>query len=248
MGIDRDDARRRLTELGLTAALLSHDFNNVLSVIAGCAGMLRVLPGLTPAQAKELDELAEAVGHGRLLARGALARARSGPAPAAGLDLNRHIARMEWMIRRLECGNVGVDLALGADVGCVRAQEVELEQVVLNLAVNARDAMPRGGRLRIETSSVAGSPEFPLPAAAPGGFARLAVSDTGVGLSDEEQARLFEPFYTTKPDGSGLGLYSVQRIVRQCGGHLRVRSAPGKGTAFEAFFRRTDGAPAPLPL
>jgi two-component system cell cycle sensor histidine kinase/response regulator CckA len=239
----RDD--QRLTELGLLAAVVAHDFNNVLSIIRGCASILRILPGLTSAQTQELDGLDGGIRHGMELVQQVYAYTGNTPALAGEVDLNKAVAQMAWMLRRLGRSNVTVELILGSGIGPVKAEEVQVEQVLLNLAINARDAMPEGGRLLIETADV--PPGFacapPLPSAATGGYMRLIVSDTGVGILPEARARMFEPFFTTKRGGTGLGLFSIRRIVRQCGGHIRFRSLPQKGTTFEIYFPRA-GAPA----
>jgi two-component system, cell cycle sensor histidine kinase and response regulator CckA len=240
---------RRLTQLGLVAAVVAHDFNNVLSIMRACTGMLRILPGLTTAQSRELDDLNGAVRHGAELVQQVYAAVRNA-APAGGaVDLNKVIAQMSWMLRRLGRKNIGVDLVLGRDIGFVRAEEVQVEQMLINLAINARDAMPEGGRLLIETGDVPRDAECspPLPHSE-GGYVRLIVSDTGAGLEPDVQARLFEPFFTTKPAGIGLGLFSVRRIAERCGAELRVRSAAGMGTTFEIYFPRADPSSGAAPL
>jgi signal transduction histidine kinase len=234
-----------MTELGLVAALVAHDFNNVLSIIRGCASMLRILPGLTPDQTIELDDMCGGVRHGTELVQQVFAYGRQKPVPVGDVDLNKIIAEMGWMLRRLGHKKINVDLVLSRDLGHVKAEKVQVEQVLFNLALNARHAMPEGGRLLIETADVQAdaASDPPLPPAASGGYVRLTVSDTGCGIPLEVQARLFEPFFTTKRHGLGLGLFSVQRIVQQCGGHIRIRSLPQKGTTFEVYFPRAD-APA----
>lgn len=239
-----------LSELGLLAAVVAHDFNNVLSIIRGCAGMLRVLPGLTPSQSRELDDMNGAVRHGTELVQQVFAYALKAPAPSGDVDLNKVIAQMGWMLRRLASKNIGVDMILGRELGRAAVEEVQVEQVLLNLAINARDAMPEGGRLVIETADVPADSACapPLPPAPTGGYVRLLVSDTGEGMAPEAQARLFEPFFTTKRNGTGLGLFSVRRIVTRCGGHLRVRSARRKGTTFEVYFPRSPAPAGRAPL
>ena len=244
----RDD--QRLTELDLLAAVVAHDFSNVLSIIRGCASILRILPGLTSAQTQELDGLDGGIRHGMELVQQVYAYSVNTPAPAGEVDLNKAVAQTAWMLRRLARANVSVDLILGRGIGLVKAPEIQVEQVLLNLAINARDAMPEGGRLLIETADV--HPGFdcvpPLPPTSSGGYMRLIVSDTGVGIPPEVQARMFEPFFTTKRGGTGLGLFSVQRIVRQCGGHIRIRSLPQRGTTFEIYFPRASASGERGPL
>ncbi len=231
---------RRMTELGLVAAVVAHDFNNVLSIIRGCVEMLRILPGLTKNQVRELDDLDGGVRHASELVQQVFAYSRKKPPPVGDVDLNKVVAQMDWLLRRLGHEKICVDLILGRNLGRVKAEEVQVEQVLFNLTLNARQAMAEGGRLLIETADVladaASAP--PLPPTASGGYVRLTVSDTGGGIPSEVQARLFEPFFTTKRSGTGLGLFSVQRIVQQCGGHIRIRSRPKKGTTFEVYFPR----------
>jgi signal transduction histidine kinase len=240
---------RRLTELGLVAALVAHDFNNVLTIIRGCASMLEINPGVTPAQRIELEDLSGAVRHGSELVQQVLAYSRKQAAPTGAADLNKVVAEMNWMLRRLGRESIGVELVLSRDLGLAKAEEVQVEQVLFNLALNACDAMPGGGRLSIETADVLSDAACapPLPPLA-SGYVRLVVSDTGEGIAPEVLARLFEPFFTTKRNGTGLGLFSVRRIVQQCGGQLSIRSLPRQGTSFEAYFPRTDAPPSRAPL
>ncbi len=235
---ERNDAGR-MSELGFLASLIAHDFNNVLSVILACSCMLRENPALTPEHLRDLDDLSGAVRHGTELVKQVHAFGRAKPLPEDA-DLNEVVARMDWLLRRLGRGSITVNLALARGLGRVRAEAIQVEQVLLNLALNARDAMPSGGELSIETADIRGAAAFraiqpPIP---PGDYARLSVIDDGRGISPEMEARIFEPFFTTKPGGTGLGLSSVRRIVEQCGGHVRVRRRPGKGTAFEVYFPR----------
>jgi CheY-like chemotaxis protein len=173
------------------------------------------------------------------------------------VDLNAVIADMEKLVRRLVGESVEVHVVPGAALGRVRVDPTQIDQVLLNLAANARDAMPGGGRLSIETanadSSEAGS--RPEATSGPGRFVRLRVSDTGVGMDEATRSRIFEPFFTTKDvgQGTGLGLATVYGIVEQSGGQIRVDSAPGLGSSFEILLPRVEGevespeAPAPPP-
>lgn len=226
-------------EAGLVVAAAAHDLNNALSVIRGCASMLRLLPGLTPEQARELDDLDRAWRHGAELARQMAAYGRR-ETSSEDIDLNAAVLGMEWLLRRICRKGVEVELALDPDAGRVRMKAVRLEQALLNLAANARDAMPRGGRLRIETSAVpAGGPPAVLRLP-PGRYALLAVSDTGAGLSAEARGGLFEPYRTGKgAAGHGLGLFSVRRAVVSAGGQVRAVSRPeGSGACFQLFLPR----------
>ena len=227
----KPSAGGRPSDLGHLAAVVAHDFNNVLSIVQGSATLLRRLPGLTPTQVRELDDLDGAVRHGAELVRQMFTYGRRDPAMPGRVDLNKVITEMDWMLRRLGRRSIAVDFVLARDLGCVNIEEIQVEQVLLNLALNARDAMPEGGRLVIETDNVSED------------TVRLSVSDDGHGISEEVQARLFKPFFTTKSDGTGLGLFSVRRIVDQCGGRIRVYSVPGEGTTFEIYFPRAKGPP-----
>ncbi len=237
---------QKLESLGRLAGGVAHDFNNLLTVILSCSGALRRdLAEGQPAQADDVDEIQAAAERARDLTRQLLAFARRQVVAPLPLDLNEVVRRAEKLLRRVLGEDVALRVELAPDPWPVMADPGQLEQVLLNLAVNARDAMPRGGTLTITTgrATEAGGPGEPAR-----DWVCLAVRDTGVGLSHEAQAHLFEPFFTTKGPGkgTGLGLATVYGIVAQAGGRLRVRSAPGQGAEFEVRLPRGRQGAAPV--
>jgi len=227
---------------------IAHDFNNLFVAIGGFTEF--VLGWLLSGPERErLEEVVSATRRAAGLTGQLLAFSRKQHLTPQVLDPNATVDDMERLLRRL----IGEDVALRTDLRatwCVKADKSQLEQVVVNLAVNARDAMPGGGTLTIETSDVELDQAYASAHAdaAPGPHVRLAVTDTGHGMDPDTLARAFEPFFTTKGQvGTGLGLATVYGIVRQSGGHVLARSAPGHGSTFEAFLPRTLEAPAPAP-
>ncbi len=252
---------QKMEAVGRVAGGVAHDFNNVLTVINGYAqAALERLPPGDPLR-RDLDEVLRAGERAAALTRQLLAFSRKGPAAPALVDLNAVLAGMEKFLRRLIGRDVEIVSRPAADLGLVRADPGRIEQVIMNLALNARDAMPRGGTLVLETARV----ELGAEAAerhlglSPGPHAVLSVSDTGIGMDRETLGRIFEPFFTTKPpgQGTGLGLSVVWAIVREAGGGIWVYSEPGKGTTFKIYFPEAKGeagaeaapaaAAAPLP-
>ena len=231
---------QKMEAVGRLAGGIAHDFNNILTAILGtCALMQRELPPGSAAR-EDVDEIERSASRAAGLTRQLLAYSRRQVLQPEVLDLNAVVEDLDRMLRRLIGEDIELVTTLGADLGRVLADRGQIEQVVLNLAVNARDAMPRGGRLTIETAEARDDP-------APAGGATphrvmLAISDTGVGMSDEVRSHLFEPFFTTKEvgKGTGLGLATVYGIVRQSGGSIAVESAPGRGSTFRVFLPRVD--------
>jgi signal transduction histidine kinase/CheY-like chemotaxis protein len=226
----------RMAVAGRVAGSLAHDFNNLLTVVNGCAGLL--LADLDPAdpRRREAEDILEAGQRGAALTRQLLAFSRRQVLRPRPLDLNAVVEGMVGMIRRLLGEDIEVQTRLAPGLGAVLADPTQMEQVLMNLAVNARDAMPGGGRLLLETSPVeleAGSRGI-----RPGSYVVLTVADTGCGMDQATRARIFEPFFTTKEPGrgTGLGLATVYGIVEQSGGHIEVDSAPGQGTTFRLYF------------
>jgi PAS domain S-box-containing protein len=238
---------QKLESVGRLAGGVAHDFNNLLTVVLGCVQALRDDASRgAPASAEIVDELRAAGERARDLTRQLLAFARRQVIMPVPLDLNAVVRGSEKLLRRVlgEDVELGVDLAPG--LWTMRGDAGQLEQVLLNLAVNARDAMPRGGRLSIRTRNVPGA-----TGAAPGGRGErvaLVVEDSGAGMTPDVKAHLFEPFFTTKApgEGTGLGLATVYGIVAQADGDVQVESEPGRGARFELRFPRASEPPAAI--
>ena len=243
-------ASARLETIGRLAGGIAHDFNNLLTAILGGADALRG-GGLAPAA---LAELAGDGGCRPARRRPGRPIARLRPAAAAAAahpGVNQAIAGMAPLLRRLLGDRVRLDLALEEPGRRIRVDPAQFDQVLLNLAVNAREAMPGGGTLTIATThALVLRPEGEGPAGLPPGrYVVLEVSDTGCGIPPEALPRLFEPFFTTRPDkgGTGLGLATVQGIIAQSGGQIAVESRPGAGTRFRIHLPRQDAPADPLP-
>jgi PAS domain S-box-containing protein len=237
---------QKLDSIGRLAGGIAHDFNNILSVILGYGEMtLSALPEGHSARAS-LRVVMESGERAVALTRQLLAFSRKQVLAMEALNLNEVLEQMARMLLRLLPANVKIELRTQISVQNILADKSQVEQVILNLVVNARDAMPRGGTLSVETADVA-LPEEPgveCGGMAPGRWVMLAVSDTGTGMTPEVKEKIFEPFFTTKEagKGTGLGLATVYGIVRQHGGHLAVESAPGQGATFRAYFPATPAA------
>ena len=229
---------QKLEAVGRLAGGIAHDFNNLLTAIEGYSDLaLHGLPDDAPAR-DDIEEVRRAAHRAAELTRQLLAFSRRQVLAPRVVDLNAVVAGAERMLGRLIGEHVDLVCALEPDLVPVRADPGQLEQVIANLVVNARDAMPDGGTILLETNRLdeAGAPPR----------VRLAVSDSGVGIDESTRARLFEPFFTTKDTGkgTGLGLAVVHGIVVQSGGEITVTSAPGRGTTFEVVFPLSDEAPA----
>jgi two-component system cell cycle sensor histidine kinase/response regulator CckA len=235
---------QKMEAIGRLAGGVAHDFNNLLNVILGYGEMLlEKLPEGDPSRHK-LVEIRSAANRAAGLTRQLLAFSRKQVIEPRVIDLNSLIADMEKMMRRL----IGEDIELltrpAPGLGRVRADPGQIEQILMNLAVNARDAMPDGGRLILETANADLEESFARqhPGARPGRFVTFVVTDTGVGMDAEVQSHLFEPFFTTKDQGkgTGLGLATVYGIVKQSEGYITVRSEPGRGATFTIYLPRVD--------
>jgi two-component system, cell cycle sensor histidine kinase and response regulator CckA len=238
---------QKMEAVGRLAGGVAHDFNNLLTAIKGYGGLL--MEALHPSDVRRADvqEINKAADRAAALTRQLLAFSRKQVLKPVVLDLNDVVADMESMLRRLIGEDVRLATGLSSDLGAVRADRGQLEQVLMNLVINARDAMPGGGALTVETANVDVRRRFVdrQLSVDPGHYVMLAVRDTGCGMDEETQQHIFEPFFTTKGvGGTGLGLATVYGIVRQSGGFVRVESAPGVGTTIAVHLPRTADAPA----
>ena len=244
---ERNELERRLQHaqkidaVGHLAGGLAHDFNNLLMVIRGYAELLRgQLPADATAQA-DLGHMEQAVDRASTVTRKLLAFSRRQAVQPTVIDLNAALTDLQPIFRQLLADGVKVQVDAAAGLWRVKADQGQVEQVVVNLTTNARDAMPHGGVLRISTANrtidAALSPGDP----APGDYVELEVEDSGTGMGDAVRARIFEPFFSTKPKdrGVGLGLAMVHGIVLRAGGHISVRSVPGQGSTFTVLLPRT---------
>jgi two-component system, cell cycle sensor histidine kinase and response regulator CckA len=230
---------QKLEAIGRLAGGVAHDFNNVLTAVLGSVELLLLDTPPGAPQREELDIIRDAAIRARDLIRQLLAFSARQVLRPVVLDLNRLVQGTSKMLRRLIGEDVELTTSLDPGLGHVRADPGQVEQALVNLVVNARDAMPDGGRLTIATESVelADRSGSAAPQLAPGRYVVLRVTDTGVGMDPETLARAFDPFFTTKPrgKGTGLGLATVYGIVRQSGGDVTIESAPGKGTTFRIY-------------
>ena len=264
IGVSRDVTDREVLEdqlrkaqkmeaVGQLAGGVAHDFNNLLTVITGAVSLVREhLPVGTPV-AEELSMVEEAASRAAGLTHQLLAFSRRQVLRPELVDLNRIVRGVEPMLRRLIAEDIQIVTIASASPASVFADPGQLEQVLVNLAVNARDAMPQGGRLVIETAVIAVTADDAARLGAsgtPGTYVRLNVRDTGLGMTEATLARAFEPFFTTKGPGrgTGLGLATVYGIVQQSGGYVRVSSALNRGTTFEIDLPNVEGSEIPCAI
>jgi PAS domain S-box-containing protein len=240
---------QKMETVGKLAGGIAHEFNSILTAIIGQSELLlNDLPAASPL-AKNAAEISQAAHRAAHLTRQLLAYGRKQFLQPEALNLNRIVAGMESVLRHLMGGDVDLLTVPAIGLRLVKADAGQIEQVIMNLIINARDAMPKGGKLTLETANVSFDRDTVgrYPELKPGGYVMLAISDTGAGMSDEVKAQLFEPFFTTKDvgQGTGLGLSTCYGIVKQSGGHIGVYSERGRGTTFKIYLPQTE-APAKI--
>ena len=234
---------QKMEAIGRLAGGIAHDFNNILMVISGYSEFLLERVGLDPQLRAPAQEISNATQRATSLTRQLLAFSRKQMLAPKILDLNEVVTENLKMLTRMIGEDIDLVMVPSSSIGAIRVDPGQIDQVIMNLAVNARDAMPHGGKLTIETSNVSLDETFARTHAplAPGDYVMLAISDTGVGMDLETQSHIFEPFFTTKgAKGTGLGLSTVYGIVKQSGGYIFVESRQQHGTSFRAYFPRVD--------
>jgi PAS domain S-box-containing protein len=236
---------QKIEAIGRLSGGIAHDFNNLLGVIIGYTEALQKKMKPNDPWREAIVEIEQAGKRAASLTQQLLAVSRKQVLAPTVLDLNAIAGEVEKMLGRLIGENIQLSLDLSYSLGLVKADRTQIEQVILNLAVNARDSMPRGGKLTIETANVEweeADPKRPRYLT-PGSYVLLKVTDTGCGMTPEVQAHIFEPFFTTKEQGkgTGLGLATVYGVIKQSGGYILVESEVGKGTSFEVYLPRVAG-------
>jgi two-component system cell cycle sensor histidine kinase/response regulator CckA len=233
---------RRMEAVGRLAGGIAHDFNNLLTIIKGYAELAVQRAGTQPELRADIQQIENAAERASTLIRQLLAFSRRQVLQPKIIDLNAIVLGLDKLLGRLMGEHIEMVTRCAGNVGHVKADPAQVEQVIMNLVVNARDAMPKGGRLTVETFNVDLDSTYARDhvSVKPGPYVMLAVSDTGIGMNPETVAHIFEPFYTTKESGqgTGLGLSTVYGIVKQSGGYIWVYSEPGKGTTFKVYLPR----------
>ncbi len=235
---------QKMEAIGRLAGGIAHDFNNLLTAILGYGNLLELKLAPGDPSRSDVEEILSAGKRATELTRQLLAFSRRQVLVPKILNLNAVVDEVVKFLKRLIGEHIELVLRIQPDLGRVRADPSQVEQVIMNLAINARDAMPEGGKLTIETCDVKLDESYSRshPEVQPGPYVMLAVSDTGAGMDPETQSRIFEPFFTTKErgKGTGLGLSTVYGIIRQSGGHIWVYSEPGRGSTFKVYLPRAD--------
>jgi two-component system cell cycle sensor histidine kinase/response regulator CckA len=239
---------QKMEAIGLLAGGVAHDFNNLLAVINGYSDLLLERADLPESDRRSLEQIKQAGGSAASLTRQLLMLSRQQVVEPVVLNINQTVGNLDKMLRRLIKENIQFSFVLDPQLDRIKADPGQVEQIVLNLVVNARDAMPSGGTLRIQTKNVEKSNSQAGPGGSPSRFVLLEVTDTGTGMDQQTQAHIFEPFFTTKAvgKGTGLGLATVYGIVKQSGGHIEVQSAPGRGSSFQIYLPAEAQAAAAL--
>src|SRR3989440_2038399 len=239
---------QKMEAVGQLAGGVAHDFNNILTAIVGYADLLAAeFTGTNSRHLEDLEEIRKAARRAAALTRQLLAFSRKQVLEPRIIDMNGVVMNLEKMLRSLISENISLQTHLATDLAAARADPNQLEQVIMNLAINARDAMPEGGSLTIETGNATLDEDYAAQhvSVLPGEYVMLAVTDTGCGMDEHTKARIFEPFFTTKAPGrgTGLGLSTVYGIVKQSGGNIWLYSEPNKGTTFKVYLPAVDAAP-----
>ena len=246
---------QKMEAIGRLAGGIAHDFNNLVTVITGYSTLLTQKLGEDHPLRHDVDEIQKSAERAAALTRQLLAFSRKQVRSPKLLDLNELLTGMDDMLRRLIGEDIEMRIAADPQLGQIRADHSQIEQVIMNLVLNARDAMPRGGKLTIESRRMVLDEEYAklYPVITPGVYARVGITDTGVGMTEQVKAHLFEPFFTTKGlgKGTGLGLATCYGIIKQSNGDIHVYSETGKGTTFTAYLpivaeTVTPAAPAPV--
>ena len=231
---------QKLEAIGKLSGGIAHDFNNLLNVILGYSGELQKhIPPDDPYR-EAVDEIQNAGKRAATLTQQLLAFSRKQVFESQILNLTQIVCEAAKMLERLIGEDIALEIVPTQELGAVKADRCQIERVILNLAVNAREAMPQGGKVTIEMADVELDETSPTlhHCVAPGPYVMLRVTDTGCGMDEETQSHIFEPFFTTKGQGTGLGLATVYGVVKQSGGYISVDSAPGKGTTFRVYLPR----------
>jgi nitrogen-specific signal transduction histidine kinase len=240
---------RRMEAIGRLAGGIAHDFNNLLTIIKGYTELARQRTEGQTALRNDIEHIDDATERAAALVRQLLAFSRKQVLQPKNLDLNAIVGGLEQLLRRLMGEDIRMHVKMSAELGTIKADPSQIEQVLMNLVVNARDAMPHGGKLIIETCNTELDHTYASDhvSVKPGRYIMLAVSDSGMGMSPETVAHIFEPFFTTKGGtrGTGLGLSTSYGIVKQSGGYIWVYSEPEHGTTFKVYLPQVDESAEP---